>query len=216
MSGYVRLTDLRSPAASTVVAQRMRMPPSQIAFCSSIMSFITVDEIEMVKAYPLRRFFAPVYISKMPATPTAVSTGAFHSCVAMGCADGSTLVTNPIRKIAHPKVPAASITVWRYEWKRQGRGREGEEREGDKEEGQVNGVGRWTEGYKVDLTPMSHSSGKPAQDDKQRVGVIWEEMGQVKSVAWNSGRVDCGGWLACAMGSGLVRVQDTATDHQTD
>ncbi|KAL9042804.1 MAG: hypothetical protein Q9214_003681, partial [Letrouitia sp. 1 TL-2023] len=110
MSGYFRLTDLRSPATSTVLAQRMRMPPSQIAFSSSTMCFIAVDEGEMVKAYPLRRFFAPVYVGRMPATPIAVDTGTFHSCVVMGCADGSTLVTNPLRKISHPKVPLGSIT----------------------------------------------------------------------------------------------------------
>lgn len=180
----------------------------------------------MVKAYPLRRFIAPVYVGRMPATPMAVSTGTFHSCVAMGCADGSTLVTNPLRKISHPKVPPVAITLWRYEWKKQGGGREEGGREWEEEEegggesgvekGVGVGVGRWTEGYKVDLTPMGHSSGKPVLADGQLIGGIWEEMGQVKSVAWNSGRVDCGGWLACAMRSGLVRVLDTAVDHQTD
>ncbi|KAL9609058.1 MAG: hypothetical protein Q9167_006156, partial [Letrouitia subvulpina] len=84
MSGYLRLTDLRSPSASAILAQRMRMPPSQISFASSISCFITVDESEIVKAYPLRRFFAPLHVGKMPATPLAVATGAFHSCIAMG------------------------------------------------------------------------------------------------------------------------------------
>jgi len=69
------------------------------------------------------------------------------------------------------------------------------------------GVVRITEGYKVES--LSENWTKRGGADALRSITTHEEESAVTCLEWNP-NIDCGGWAAAGMGSGLLRIEDVA------
>lgn len=197
MDGFMRLTDLRAPNNDCVLTSRSRIASSTIDFCEPLLSFVSTEENDYVRLYPLRCFYTSVSIARADSFPLCLSVGRFHPTVLVGCADGSVIATNPIRKALYRKVQQYQQTVFRHEWaKGNGDGAGGI------------GMSRWTEGYKVEIMMLQRDSTLQAQEG-MLMSTINEEAEGVTQIVWNP-NLRCGGWVAAGMGSGLVRVQDLA------
>ena len=128
-----------------------------------------------------------------------MDVGRCHSSVAAGGADGSVIVTNPMRKALGKKIAGWQQVVFKHEWVR----RPGQ--------GPRQGMSRITEGYKVEKVDFGTKYGAKAKDkDYVAESTIYEEETAVTALGWNPNNSGCGGWLAVGWGSGLVRVQDMA------
>lgn len=202
-SGHLRLTSLRAPTTDYVLSPRMRHAPPQIHFSEPCHAFLTADDNDSVKAWPLRRFFSPVNVARIPGTGICLAPGNFHPSVLVGCADGSACAINPMRKMLYPKTMAWQLPVWKHEFRRA----TGKERESGEEGGKV----RFTEGFKMKEANMAQGTrgGTGKAVEGVVVATVWEEEGQVRSVSWGRS-VEVGAWVAVGMGSGLVRVEDLA------
>ncbi|KAL8756307.1 MAG: hypothetical protein Q9184_004544 [Pyrenodesmia sp. 2 TL-2023] len=203
-SGHLRLTSLLHPQTDYVLSLRMRHAPTSIRFSEPSHAFLTADDNDSVKAWPIRRFFSPVNVARMPANGICLAAGEFHNSVLVGCADGSVCAVNPMRKMLYPKATAWQLPVFRHEWRR---ATAEERRRGEGGAGKV----RITEGYKLKDANMAQGAkrGTGKAVEGVVVATVWEEEGHVRSVAWGRS-VEVGGWVAVGMGSGLVRVEDLA------
>ncbi|KAL9013466.1 MAG: hypothetical protein Q9173_001838 [Seirophora scorigena] len=202
-AGHLRLTSLRSPHTDYVLSPRMRHVPSQVHFSEPCHAFLTADDNDSVKVWPLRRFFSPVNVARIPSAGLCLATGNFHASALAGCADGSVCAVNPIRKMLYPKMMSWQLPVLKHEFRRATE----EEREMGDDAGKV----RITEGFKLKEANMVQGTkgGTGKAVEGVVVATIWEEEGQVRAVAWGSS-VEVGGWVAVGFGSGLVRVEDLA------
>lgn len=197
MDGFMRLTDLRAPNTDCVLTSRSRIASSTIVYCEPLLSFVSTEENDYIRIYPLRCFYTSVSIARAESFPLCLSVGHFHPTVLVGCADGSVIATNPIRKTLYRKVQQYQQTVFRHEWTL-----------GHGNVARVIGISRFTEGYKVESMIQQRDLAQQAQEGMV-MSTIHEEAEGVTQVVWNP-NLDCGGWVAAGMGSGLVRVQDLA------
>ncbi len=149
----------------------------------------------------LRCFYSSLACGKLGSAPGpglgVVDVGICHSSIAAGGADGSVIITNPMRKTLGKKDAGWQQVVFKHEWVRR--------------PGQVprQGMSRITEGYigeKVDLGIKYRGNSKETVSES----TIHEEETAVTALKWNSNNAGCGGWLAVGWGSGLVRIQDMA------
>ena len=201
LSGNLRLTSLRAPTTDYVFSARTRTPPSSIAYCDSLLSVIASEETtETLRVWGLRCFYSSIACAKLGSAPGPgsgiVDVGKCHSSVAVGGADGSVIVTNPMRKALGRKDAGWQQVVFKHEWvRRMGQGAR-------------QGMSRITEGYKgekVDFGVKYRGTHRETVNES----TIFEEETAVTALGWNPNSV-CGGWLAVGWGSGLVRVQDMA------
>lgn len=201
-SGHLRLTSLRSPTTDYVLSPRMRHAPSQIHFSEPAHAFLTADDNDSVKAWPIRRFFSPINVARIPSPGLCLAPGNFHASVLVGCADGHLCAVNPLRKLLWPKAMSWQLPVLKHEWRRA--------TAGERERGEAGRV-RITEGFKMREANMVQGTrgGTGKAVEGVVIATVWEEEGQVRSVAWGRD-VKVGGWVAVGFGSGLVRVEDLA------
>ena len=203
LSGNLRLTSLRAPTTDYVFSARTRTPPSSIAYCDSLHSVIAPEETtETLRVWGLRCFYSSVACAKLGSSPGpgsgVVDVGKCHSSVAVGGADGSVIVTNPMRKALGKKDAGWQQVVFKHEWVRR------------KGQGPRQGMSRITEGYKgekVDFGVKYRGTHRETVNES----TIYEEETAVTALGWNPNSV-CGGSLAVGWGSGLVRVQDMAVE----
>lgn len=202
LSGYLRLTSLCAPATDYVLSTRTRTPPSSLAYCDSLLSVVALEEAsETLRLWGLRCFYASLACGKLGSAPGPgqgiVDVGRCHSSIAAGGADGSVIVTNPMRKALGRKDVGWQQIVFKHEWVRRA------------EQGPRQGMSRVTESYegeKVDLSVKLRSNCK----ESVAKSTVYEEETAVTALGWNPNDSGCGGWLAVGWGSGLVRVQDMA------
>lgn len=211
MDGHLRLTDLRAPTTDFVLSNRSRVAPSTIAFSDPLSSFISTEEYDSIRVFPIRVFHIPITIARADNFATCISVGHVHPCVLVGSTDGGVISTNPLRRILYRRIKSHQQTVFRHEWVRQG-----------------GGTIRLTEGYKIVTLDFSQQKaiglgpnietgqgedGKQKEEGKEKEGMVIstvrEEEEGVTQIEWNPNLV-CGGWVAVGWGSGLVRVQDLA------
>ena len=156
---------------------------------------------ETLRLWGLRCFYSSLACAKLGSAPGPgqgiVDVGKCHSSIAAGGADGSVIVTNPMRKALGRKDAGWQQVVFKHEWVR----RLGQ--------GPRQGMCRITEGYKGEKVDLGV---KYRGKYKETVGesTIYEEETAVTSLGWNPNGSGCGGWLAVGWGSGLVRIQDMA------
>ena len=151
-----------------------------------------------------------------------LGVGKVHASVLVGGADGSAMVTNPMRKIWNPKASQWQLAWFKHEWVHKAKpsstaqGVNVELHDGG--EGDADdtwplprpGMSRITEGYKVDsLQLLKSARGEGKRPEGAPFSTIYEEESGVTQVCWNP-NLHCGGWAAAGMGSGLVRVEDLA------
>jgi len=152
----------------------------------------------------------------------SMAVGRVHPCVLIGCADGTVLTTNPMRKVMSFKQAQYQQIWFRHEWAPTPQTKQNEGNEGmqgvstSAEDHHVTrivareGTSRITEGYKVETVDLLKSSKvKVKGRDGTVLATIYEEESAVTQVAWNP-NLHCGGWAAAGMGSGLVRIEDLA------
>lgn len=192
--GYMRLTDLRSPCADSVLSTRSRIASALLCFSPPLLAFMSSEENDFLRAYSLRTFYTSTSLARANAFPLCISVGHFHPTVLFGCADGTLIATNPMRRILNRKATHYQQTVLRHEWTHQG-----------------GGMSRITEGYKAESALLQRKA-KMASPSKGIRGeavlsTIYERETGITEVVWNP-NLRCGGWVAVGMGSGLVRVQD--------
>lgn len=202
LSGNLRLTSLRAPTTDYVLSARTRTPPSSVAYCDSLLSVVAPEETsETLRLWGLRCFYSIIACGKLGNAPGPgtgiVDVGKCHSSVAVGGADGSVIVTNPMRKALGKKDAGWQQVVFKHEWVR----RLGQ--------GPRQGMSRVTEGYKGEKVSFGV---KYRGNYKETVveSTIFEEESAVTALGWNPNNSECGGWLAVGWGSGLVRIQDLA------
>lgn len=202
LSGNLRLTSLRAPSTDYVLSTRTRTPPSSLAYCDSLLSVVGVEESsETLRLWGLRCFYTSLACGKLGSAPGPgqgiVDAGKCHSSIAAGGADGSVVVTNPMRKALGRRSAGWQQVVFKHEWVR------------TPGQGIRQGMSRITECYKGEKVD---SDVKYVGISKESVGMstIYEEETAVTALGWNPNNSGCGGWLAVGWGSGLVRVQDMA------
>lgn len=156
-----------------------------------------------------------------------IDAGKTHPSVVWGGPDGRVCVTNPVIKILRgKKIATERQVVIQHEWvqrrvpptasRHEGKLKSGERNheypfaavaDGESEVRQVagrrQGISRFTEGYKPEAIEFG------GRGDKKHTTTLFEEETGVQAVCWNP-NLDCGGWLAMAWRSGLVRVMDVA------
>ena len=202
LSGNLRLTSLSAPTTDYVFATRTRTPPSSLAYCDSLLSVVGLEQSsETLQLWGLRCFHSNLVCGKLGSAPGPgqgiVDVGKCHPSIAAGGADGSVIVTNPMRKALGRKDAGWQQVVFKHEWVR----RPGQ--------GLRQGMSRVTEGYKGEKIDSGVKSiGNPKESVTK--STIYEEETAVTALGWNPNDSGCGGWLAVGWGSGLVRVQDMA------
>ena len=193
MDGYTRLTDLRAPSTDFILSQRSRLGGSVLDYHEPLQAFISSEENDFVRVMSLRRFFSSLNVARVDGQVLSVAVGKFHPCVLVGCADGTVIATNPMRRVLHPKTQQFQQIWFQHEWTRKGEG-----------------MSRITEGYKLETANLMRML---KGDKKIKDGVVYSTIHEaetgVTQVAWNS-NLRCGGWAAAGMGSGLLRVEDLA------
>lgn len=213
ISGHTRLTDMRSPTSDSVYMTHVRIAPSQLSYCPHLNCFLSNSEDKFfVRAWPLRRFWSFVAVARIETEILSISATPLHPTVLCGCADGSLLAFNPLRRYLGAKFLGAQPQqiVWKHEWVRSKQTRQ-------EDQSQSYGNARFTEGYKVDdliLHPDWERPNKGVKTAYQKeevapMSTIYEEQSGVRVISWNP-NVEWGGWVATGLGSGLVRVEDLA------
>jgi len=225
MDGYLRLTDLRSPTQDTVLSQRTRHGQAPLAWHEQAQSALSADENYTLRAYSVRRFYATVAVARVSAGIAAVATSPCHPFALMGGMDGGASVVNPFGKVYSSKADVWQQVWFRHEWRGPVKGGDGD----DAGDGQVpsNAMGsaagrqsgseavmeeplsRFTDGYKVEKAYFAPEGGYRNAQDGVLYSTTYEEQTAVTAVCWNS-NLECGGWAAAGMGSGLIRVEDLA------
>ena len=209
LSGYLRLTSLLAPKIDYVLSSRTRSPPSCVAYCDSLLSAVAADESsETVKIWGLRCFYATFTCAQLPAPqgpgPGILDVGKCHSTIAIGCADGSVMITNPLRKILGKRQAGYQQCIFKHEWRSAFTTRTNPQ---DPEH--LPGLSRITEGYKAEKVVLGVKNTFRTVKEAVPTTTIYEEKTAVTALAWNP-NLCCGGWLAVGWGSGLVRIQDVA------
>ena len=211
LSGHLRLTSLLAPKTDFVLSARVRSPPSSLSYCDPLLSVVGAEENnETIKVWGLRCFFTSFGCAHLPAPPGPghgiVDVGKFHPTIATGCADGSVVVTNPMRKILGRKIAGYQQCVFKHEWRPE------PTTQVNRETGnQRLGLSRITEGYKAEKVDLGVRNSPGKGQESVPMTTIYEGKSGVTALAWNPNLI-CGGWLAVSWGSGLVRVQDIAMD----
>ena len=208
VSGNLRLTSLLAPTTDFVLSNRTRSPPSSIAYHDGLLSILGMEESsETIRLFGLRCFYTSVGVSKLTGPPGpgngVIDVGKCHATVAAGGADGSVIVTNPMRRILGRRENGHQQCIFKHEWVRQ------PEPAGEEGEGERRGISRFTEGYKIEGIYVGPKNKPGPSRETVTTTTIFEEETAVTALAWNP-NVCCGGWLAVGWGSGLIRVQDVA------
>lgn len=197
------------------------MPPP-MDYHPFVQAFLASEENDFLRALPVRRLFSVTTFARAEGHVLDLRAGKVHASVLVGAADGSAMVTNPMRKVFNPKAPQSQLVWFKHEWVHKpkpstatngvdnGLNESGDENANDIWQLPRPGISRITEGFKVDS--MSFIRGGKGQGKLQEVApfsTIYEEESAVTKVCWNP-NLHCGGWAAAGMGTGLVRVEDLA------
>ncbi|KAI9660898.1 MAG: hypothetical protein M1821_009225 [Bathelium mastoideum] len=213
MSGFIRLTDLRSPHSDSTESLRSRIGSPVIAWHEQSQCLVSCDDAPNLRLLPLRRFFASMIVTKLSAPASSsqcLATSPVHPSVLVGLADGSVAAVNPLRRVQGPKLPLFTQKWFQHEFSQATpRARE--------LGGDAGGVVRFSEGFKVESAGSHHH--KEEMERRRKDGetgfnplTVYEEKSAVTALAWNP-NLHCGGWAAAGMGSGLLRVEDIALDR---
>jgi len=222
IDGYLRLTDIRAPTTDYVLSSRTRNMPPAMGYHPHIQCFLSSEENDFLKALPLRRLFSVITFARAEGHVLDIGVGQVHASVLVGGADGSAMVTNPMRKVINSKASQWQLAWFKHEWVPKPKptttpndAADGPHEREDRDEGDTwqlprPGISRITEGYKIDsLSLLRNGRGLGKLPDGPPFSTIYEEESGITQVCWNS-NLHCGGWAAAGMGSGLVRVEDLA------
>ena len=120
-SGFLRLTDIRSPASDYVLSHRTHWAPTTIFYSATLSSFVAYEEGGYLKLFPIRRFWSSISFGKGDNEVLSLAVGSLHPTVLAGFADGSLLAVNPARRFVEVRPSRAMFQhrIWKHEWARQ-------------------------------------------------------------------------------------------------
>ena len=120
-SGFLRLTDIRSPSSDYVLSNRTHWAPTTISYSATLSSFVTYEEGGYLKLFPIRRFWSSINFGKVDCEVLSLAVGYLHPTVLAGFADGSLLAVNPARRFVEVRPSRAMFQqrIWKHEWARQ-------------------------------------------------------------------------------------------------
>lgn len=121
VSGYLRLTDIRSPHSDYVLSQRTHWAPTALSYCPTFSCFVSHEEMGYVKLYPIRRFWGAIGCAKGDSEILSVAVGHYHPTALAGFADGTLLAVNLARRFVEVRATRSMLQhrVWKHEWARQ-------------------------------------------------------------------------------------------------
>ena len=190
MDGYVGVTDIHAPETDSMMSLRSRQGASALAWCEAAQVIIVGWEDTTIRFLHLRRSYTSSIIGRTGSVATAMATSRVHPCLIASSTDGAVVATNPLRKFwSFKSAVYQQIWFW-HEWSNRN------EVEG--------GISRITEGFRVDK-----GAEKKGMYTKNSVllATLYEEEQAATCLAWCPS-LECGGWAAAGMGSGLVRIED--------
>lgn len=197
IDGQVRLSSILGPKYDVADPIRSRMISSCIEYSPSLQTFMTSDETDLFRLFPLRRFVSTGSISKSSSSVSTISSGTFsHPFVLYGNVEGAVTSTNPLRRVLHPKGKHMQQVWFTHEWV------------GNNHDDSLPGISRFFDGFKSEGAMLIRHKTK---DTRMINGVlpvaIFEEGTAITAVAWNPS-IECAGWSAAGTGCGLVRIED--------
>ena len=131
-SGFLRLTDIRSPSSDYVLSHRNHWAPTAIVYSATLSSFVAYEEGGYLKLFPIRRFWSSISFGKVDCEVLSLAVGYLHPTVLAGFSDGSLLAVNPARRFVEVRPSRAMFQhrIWKHEWARQKLGTSGQQSSG--------------------------------------------------------------------------------------
>ena len=117
MDGYVRLTDVRSPMTDHVLSFRTRLGVYSLAWVDAAQAFYAPDETSLVRAFPLRQFYASLALCRVSASVTALATSPIHPFILITSTDGAVTVANSLPRIYEGRNPVWQVIWLLHEWR---------------------------------------------------------------------------------------------------
>ena len=117
MDGYVRLTDVRSPMTDHVLSFRTRLGVYSLAWVDAAQAFYAPDETSLVRAFPLRQFYASLALCRVSASVTALATSPIHPFILIASTDGAVTVANSLPRIYEGRNPVWQVIWLLHEWR---------------------------------------------------------------------------------------------------
>ncbi|KAI5306870.1 hypothetical protein KEM55_008471, partial [Ascosphaera atra] len=171
-----------------------------IAAFRHLQSFVSTDDVDLLRVLPFRRFISPITIARAYCPVSAYSPGSTHHPIILYANTGGTVfATNPFSRMLHQKGKHFQQAWFNHEWTA------GPNPDGNSKHA---GAVRFIDGYKAEAPSLLQRGTPDKQQAARHTNVtIFEEKTAVTAVAWNPNG-ECAGWAAAGMGSGLVRVED--------
>ncbi|KAI9851017.1 MAG: hypothetical protein M1838_004628 [Thelocarpon superellum] len=200
MDGYVRLTSIHDPSADYVSAQRSRVAPNALVWSDAIQSMLGAEENNMIRTFAMRRFFSTLTVARPTSVITSLAVGSTHTSLLAGCANGTVVAVNPMRRVVKDRgsMPSYQQIWFQHEWRPE-----------DRADAPHRGLSRISEGFKVERPNLFRGLGEDKVQGGILMATIFEQKTAITHVEWNP-NVVCGGWAAAAMGDGLIRIEDLA------
>lgn len=198
MDGQTRLTSILDPQKDVVDTNRMRLGSMHISYSPFLQAFLSNDENDFIRSLAVRRFYTTTTVGRMQSTVTALAPSSFwHPSGLIGCAGGSVVALNPLRRLLHSKERHWHLTWFTQEWAR------------GADPGKPN-VSRFLDGFRAESVSLLRTM----MGDRRIVNgvmaiTIYDDENHITALAWNPNQ-RCAGWASAGMGSGLIRVEDLA------
>lgn len=117
MDGYVRLTDVRSSVTDHVLSFRTRLGVYSLAWVDAAQAFYAPDETSLVRAFPLRQFYASLALCRVSASVTALATSPVHPFILITSTDGAVTLANSLPRIYEGRNPVWQVIWLLHEWR---------------------------------------------------------------------------------------------------
>ena len=125
MAGNLYMTDLMEPPSSasfspaaTIRSSRSRIGRSLVVWHDYTQTAISSDDNFTLVAFPLRRFFRQVGLTRYKSPAMALAVSPVHPFVMAGCVGGEVICNNPLRRMFDAKVAIWNSTWFTHEWRR--------------------------------------------------------------------------------------------------
>lgn len=199
MDGQVRLVSLLDVKSDVVDSSRSRLISPCLAYSPILMSFMTADEVDILRLFPIRRFTSPLSVARTYSALSAIAPGSmYHPIALLANVGGAVIATNPLSRTLHAKAKHWQQLWFSHTWAA---------KPTDDSENHP-GTVKFIDGFRAEVPSLlRHATGDGKTSSGTTNVTIFEEKTAVTTLAWNSNR-QCSGWAAAGMGSGLLRVED--------
>lgn len=236
MSGHIQMTDLMemtskatmTPAA-TVRASRSRVGRSVLVWHEFAQVVLTSDDNYTLIAYPIRRFFRQISLTRYESSVACLAYSPVHPFVMAGCVGGETVSNNPLRRAYENKVTIWNQIWFAHEWRELGveesivnGSNDGDEpmeyadattEDRAKQQGASSSreISRILEGFKCKEIKLFNTDDAFIHRENGAVySTVYELKSCISSICYNP-NLHVGGWIAAGMANGLVRIEDIAS-----